>query len=191
MGVEVIRELQNQPTDAEAQIEAYLEGDVQAGELLAAQVRNILSRRFRRLSAAAPVVDELVQDCMLQVFARLPEYNVDKGLFESWVGGFAINSLRAYRRREARARTSALPVEEMQSLSYNINHLEDDRELLTAALDSLDLLDRELLHMRYSLGMSSEEIAASSDLNAPQVRKRISRAVERLRRHPAMGHILQ
>lgn len=190
MGVEVITELQSQAPDAMALIQAYLEGDEQAGEQLAANVRNILFRRFRRLAAVNSVIDELVQDCMLQVFARLPEYSVQKGLFESWVGGFAVNSLRAHRRREARARTSALPVEEMTELSYDMTRQEDDRELLTAALDSLELLDRELLHMRYSLGMSSEEIAVNSDLNAPQVRKRISRAVERLRRHPAMTHIV-
>lgn len=191
MGVEVIKELQSQMPEAADQIQAYLEGDVRAGEELAVVVRGILFRRFRRLSAVNAVIEELVQDCMLQVFARLPEYCIQKGQFESWVGGFAVNSLRAYRRREARARISAMPVEDMHELSYEMTRQEDERELLTAALDSLDVLDRELLHMRFSLGMSSEEIAGSSDLNAPQVRKRISRAVERLRRHPAMGHILE
>lgn len=191
MGVELIKETLNPAQDCLGLIREYLEGDAQAGESLAEQVRMILYRRFRRLATSSSVIDELVQDCMLQVFARLNEYTATKGLFESWVGGFAVNCLRAHRRREARSRTANLPVEELHELSYDMSKLEDERELLTSAIDSLELLDRELLHMRYSLGMSSDEIAASSDLNAPQVRKRISRAVERLRRHPAVGQIIR
>lgn len=191
MGVELIKETLNPAQDCLGLIREYLEGDAQAGESLAEQVRAILYRRFRRLAASSAVIDELVQDCMLQVFARLSEYTATKGLFESWVGGFAVNCLRAHRRREARSRTANLPVEELHELSYDMSKLEDERELLSTALDTLELIDRELLHMRFSLGMSSDEIAASSDLNAPQVRKRISRAVERLRRHPAVGQIIR
>lgn len=190
MGVEIIKETLETGIDSTSLLRQYLEGDANAGEVLATQIRTVLYRRFRRLAVTSAVIDELVQDCMLQVFARLPEYSPIKGAFDSWIGGFAVNALRTHRRRESRARTTALPVEELQELSYDPSRDDNDRDLLTSALDSLDVLDRELLYMRFSLGMSSDEIATSSDLNAPQVRKRISRAVERLRRHPAVGQIL-
>jgi RNA polymerase sigma factor (sigma-70 family) len=83
-----------------------------------------------------------------------------------------------------------MPVDELAELEFATEESEATRDLLRTAMASLDGLDRELLQMRYALCMTSEEIAASNNLNAPQVRKRISRAVERLRRHPAIHQLL-
>jgi len=47
------------------------------------------------------------------------------------------------------------------------------------------------LHMRFTLQLSSEEIAQASDMNAAQVRKRLSRSVDKLRKHPAIREFLQ
>jgi RNA polymerase sigma factor (sigma-70 family) len=127
----------------------------------------------------------------MHVFSRLGEYSEEKGSFEAWICGFAMNSVRTYRRREARVRNNSVVVDDTFDLAYEINPHDADQELVRDAVSSLDLLDQELLHMRFSLGMSSEEIADRSDLNPPQVRKRISRAMERLRRHPAVRQVIQ
>lgn len=168
----------------------YGDGDRQAGEILQGIVRGVLARRVRRCDITPQEAEELVQESILQVFSRLEEYNEDKGNFDAWVTGFAMNSIRSHRRRESKMRKSSVPVDESFELSYEISVADGEQELLNDALNSLDPLDKELLHMRFSLGMSSDEIAEHSDLNAPQVRKRISRAVERLRRHPSVRQVL-
>jgi DNA-directed RNA polymerase specialized sigma24 family protein len=45
--------------------------------------------------------------------------------------------------------------------------------------------------MKFEMQMTSEEIAVKCGLNSAQTRKRISRAVERLRRHPAVQSLLR
>jgi len=191
MSVKLVVEDAGSSTDYPSMVRQFIGGDRRAGEALAQNVRSILLRRLRRYAPNGQVAEELAQDCVLQVFARLPEYEADKGYFEAWVSGFAMNALRANRRRELRSKITDLPVEEITEASYDMTEFEDERDLLSSALNTLDALDQELLHMRYSLGMSSDEIADRSDMNAPTVRKRISRAVERLRRHPAIAQIVR
>ena len=59
---------------------------------------------------------------------------------------------------------SAMPTMPKERGAY-IETAVNTRENLGAAIDSLDLVDQELLHMRYSLGMSSEEIAEASAMH--------------------------
>ncbi len=171
-------------------ISLYESGDSNAGEVLGQIVRRALRRRMHRFAVGPQESEELVQESLLQVFASLAEYDSDRGSFDGWVCGFAQNTLRAHRRKEFKHRASSLPIEEAEAFGYEIPLIESERETLREAMASLDPLDRELLHMKFSLGMSSDEIALSSDLNAPQVRKRISRAMERLRRNSELRKAL-
>ena len=50
------------------------------------------------------------------------------------------------------------------------------------ALDRLAGDDRQILAMRYVLGLTSEEIGRSIGMSAPGVRSRLSRAIARLRK---------
>ena len=177
-------------TDYPSLLSAYLRGDRQAGESLAGSVRNLLVRRIRHLVGSETLAEDLAQDCLLQIFARLSEFDSEKGVFEAWVGGFALNAARSNRRREMRSRMTTMSVDDVPEPGYEPVQFESDRDLLQAAMLALDLVDREMLHMKYALGMSSDEMAEACGLNAPQVRKRLSRAVERLRRNPAIGQLL-
>jgi RNA polymerase sigma factor (sigma-70 family) len=58
------------------------------------------------------------------------------------------------------------------------------------ALNKLAKKDRNLLSMKFGMGLSSDEIAEQVKMSPTQVRKRISRAIERLRRQPAIQDIL-
>lgn len=165
-------------------------GKVSAGDRLAEIVGRIARRRFRRLTSNEHECEELTQECVLTVFQRLSEYSSSLGSFDGWVYGFAHNTWRSHLRALARQRRSTVPIEDVRTAQYEMSGTLDQRENLAVALETLELVDRELLHMRYTLGMSSDEIAAASDMNPPQVRKRISRAVERLRRHPATQTLL-
>lgn len=176
--------------DAENSIRAYRSGDKQRGEDLVASIRHIVKRRLKRLSATEQECEELVQECTITVLQRVDEYRPDLGSFDGWVSGFAHNSWRSYLRTVSRQRRTTVAIDDVATATYEIAADINQRNNLASAIESLELLDRELLHMRFSMGMSSDEIAAASDMNAPQVRKRISRAVERLRRHPATQALL-
>jgi RNA polymerase sigma-70 factor (ECF subfamily) len=187
MNVDVVETM---PPDAAQLVGKYQRGEGDAGDRLAVYVLSLLKRRLRRLSATEAEVEEVAQECMLSIFQRLDEYDGALGSFEGWVGGFAQNCWRSYVRATTRARKNHVSIDDVSETPYEIGGSVDQRDHLMTAMESLEIIDRELLHMRYSLGMSSEEIAVSSNMNPPQVRKRISRAVERLRRHPATQELL-
>ena len=55
------------------------------------------------------------------------------------------------------------------------------RELVTAALEQLDELDRETLALRFFEQLSNEEAAAELGIDPATARKRLSRALQRMR----------
>ncbi|MFN3197431.1 MAG: RNA polymerase sigma factor [Bradymonadia bacterium] len=57
---------------------------------------------------------------------------------------------------------------------------EEQRVAVHRLLERLNPLDRELVQMRFIEGQSSAEIAARKGMTAPNVRKRISRALSRI-----------
>ncbi len=179
--------LQNEAAEL---IQGFIQGDIDSGTQLGSLINRIAKRRLRRLNASEQECEELAQECAVNVIQRIADYKEDLGNFDSWVSGFAHNTWRAYVRATVRTRNATVPIDSVGELGYEIDSDVNRRENLSTALDSLELIDQELLHMRYGLGMSSDEIAEASDMNPPQVRKRISRAVERLRRHPATQALL-
>lgn len=52
------------------------------------------------------------------------------------------------------------------------------------------MIDRELVTMRFSLEMSFDDIAKAANITPVNARKRVSRAVERLRRDPVVREAL-
>jgi RNA polymerase sigma factor (sigma-70 family) len=176
--------------DVERTVHRFQAGDPDAGHDLAEMINSIIRKRLRRLSGSEDEREEIAQECAVSVIQRIAEYNPVLGSFEGWVSGFAHNCWRSHVRNAMRTRQATVAMESVVNTQYEIEDGVGQRDNLQVALESLDLLDRELLHMRYSLGMTSDEIAAGSDMNAPQIRKRISRAMERLRRHPAAQQLL-
>lgn len=169
----------------------YVNGDKLAGERLAEHIRVTLHRKMRRYGVAPQESEDLAQNCVLEILRRIGEYEPAKGSLEAWVGGFALNAVRMHRRSLVGKRAKDMPIDDLpQNYGLESPALANRRDLLAAALESLDLLDRELLHMRFAMRLSSQEIASASDMNAAQVRKRISRAVERLRQHPVIRELL-
>ena len=169
----------------------YVAGDEKAGEKLADHVLATLQRKLRRFGVPPQEAEDLAQTCAVEILRRIKEYDPDRGQLEAWVGGFALNAVRMHRRSLIGKRTKDLAIDEIPNLGYEVGIAATRRDLLAAAVESLDIMDRELLHMKFSMRLSSQDIASCSDMNAAQVRKRISRAVERLRQHPSVRELLQ
>lgn len=176
--------------DLRPMVARYLDGDSTAGNDLAKWVHQAVRRRLLRRGLSEHECEEIGQECVVSIFSQLAEYDENLGPFEAWVNGFIQNCWRNHIRTLVRTKNQVVPIESAKESYYEAFSEIESRDNLNQAMETLDLIDRELIHLRFGLGMSSDEIALSSSMNAPQVRKRISRAVERLRRHPATQSLL-
>ncbi len=158
-------------------------------EPFANQARSILLTRFRHAGLDSSEADDLAQECMVDLLQRLDHYDDSRGPIEAWVSGFARNSIRSWYRRES---SRKLTETSLDNLSEHAHPAESAPEVdaIKHGLGELNVVDRELMYMRFSMEMSFDEIAAASDLTAMNCRKRVSRAVERLRRDPSVREAL-
>ncbi|MGI8923219.1 MAG: sigma-70 family RNA polymerase sigma factor [Fimbriimonadales bacterium] len=147
-----------------------------------------LSRRsVSRFGFAKQEMDDLAQSCAVEVVQQLRAFNPYRGSFEAWISGFAWNVVRGYRsghRRQARALPGDLarPVSETDPCLRNA--------IFTAMEDMLPS-ERQLLDLRFVMQLSSDEIAEFTSISASQARKRISRALERIRCHDAVQGVMR
>lgn len=150
------------------------------------KIRASVEARLRALGVAEMDVEDVALECLYGVSRKIPYFNPGQGPFEAWVSGFVKNAARAWRAKAKR----------MASLNSSIaetTRLHDSDELtlgISEALSELEEHDRHLLTLRFSLAMNSHEIAGELGLTPVVVRKRISRAVEKLRTSESVQALL-
>jgi len=169
-----------------AWVKQYFDGNEDAGMELGAYIQDILRRRFRALGMPAQEINDLVQDCVVTVFADLHRFDPAKGSLESWLSGFARNAARTWWRSIYNAQAQVLDYDSVPLADRLIEPEVCVSGDLEEALTCLNPIDQELLHMRFGLGHSFDEIAVSANLTPANARKRVSRAVETLRNHPGL-----
>jgi len=177
------------PATATAWAVRVREGDVDKQQALTEYLRDILHRRFIQLGLESEVAIELTQECLFDVVANLARFDDSRSSIVTWVSGFARTSLKSWRRRDYVKRTYELPIDESVEFVGD-DGLSDVDCAVRTCLGGLNPIDQELLLMRFSHGLSFEEIAAKTDLNEANCRKRVSRAIDRLRRDPSLREAL-
>jgi RNA polymerase sigma-70 factor (ECF subfamily) len=191
--------------DTEELIARARQGDDMARQRLLARHRDRLRRMFAvrmdpRLAARIDPSD-LVQETLADAAAKLDAYLHERSLpFYAWVRQLAWDHLVQAHRRHVRARRRSVSREEqwagpadassaalaerlMARNSSPSQRLlrEEERLLLLAALARLSGSDREILVMKYLEQLSTAEVATILDLTEAAVKKRHTRALERLR----------
>lgn len=164
-------------------------GDHTAEDRLANHVLEYAKRRVRILGVSADDTPDVAQACTVEVLRHLGDFDANKGRFDGWVSGFALNSVRAYN-RGARKLRAEVALEDVPEPTVDDGLASSKRAGLETALGKLTARDKNLLSLRFGMGLSSEEISAQVNMSPTQVRKRISRAIERLRRQPAIQDII-
>jgi len=164
-------------------------GDHTAEDRLATDVLEYAKRRVRFLGVSADDVPDVAQACTIEVLRHLGDFDAERGRFDGWVSGFALNSVRAYN-RGARKLRAEVALEDVAEPTADSSSRDSKRVGLEAALARLTSRDKNLLHLKFGLGLSSEEISERVQMSPTQVRKRVSRTIERLRRQPAIREIL-
>lgn len=172
---------------ASAWVKQYCDGDVAAGTSLGAYIRDVLARRFRGMGMPPQDIPDLVQDCTVAVLQEISRFDPEKGSFEGWITGFARNTARAWWRAMYSAKATLVDYDSVPLVEDRRNEPELSASGdLEEALSVLNPIDQELLQMRFGSGMSFDEIADSANITSANARKRVSRAVETLRRQPAL-----
>lgn len=129
----------------------------------------------------------LAEDCASEAFIRLigalPRTRFDSDTaIRAWLVVTCRNYLRdQFRKRER----GAVPLDETDIVAADVDPL--TRVALASALRSLPDPQREVLVMRFVLGMPTSEVAAASGRGVKAVESLQHRALESLRRSPLLG----
>lgn len=160
-------------------------GSFEADELegLRAGVRIMALRALGDLEAA----DEAVQETLARAIAALRDGRLrDRAKLGAFVAGIARHVIAdVFRARQRTLPIEALPLnvavaKASDPLARIIS--DEERRRLEVALAQLSLRDRDILRMCFFEGLSPAEVAARLGESAERIRKRKSRALERLRR---------
>ena len=147
-------------------------------EIYYAYVLKIVSGR---LSDASPEdIEETVSDVFIRFWQDADKIDLSRGSIKAYISVLA-QSIAANRYRQL-ARSRVLPLDEDIVPSEAPHSRFLDRQELLDALRSLEEADRSIVMMRYYYSMSHAEIAKVIGLKEPAVRKRLERALKKLRK---------
>lgn len=137
-------------------------------------------------------VADLTQECLLRVYSKLDSLR-DLDKMDSWLRTVVRNAVFTWHRsRQREQEICSLGLEaDMETEAYSIP--EDDLLLyfvLQEAMQTLSESDRQMFEWRYGAGLSYREIAQRMGLNEEAARKRVTRALSRLKAHPIIQSIL-
>lgn len=137
-------------------------------------------------------VEDLTQECLLRVYSNLDSLR-DLDKLDPWLRTVVRNAVFSwYRERKREQEVYSLGLEaEHETEPYSIP--ENDLLLyfvLQEAMQTLSESDRQMFELRYGVGLSYREIAQQMGLNEEAVRKRITRALARLKAHPIIQSII-
>jgi RNA polymerase sigma-70 factor, ECF subfamily len=148
---------------------------------------------LRRLGVPASDLEDVTHDVFVQVQRHLGDFDPSRPV-RPWLFGFAFriasqHRRRAYRRHETSSDTVASEAVDPAALPDEQLAAEQDRKLVLAALEAIDL-DRRAVFVLYEIdGVSMEEIARTLGIpvNTAYSRLRVARtefaaAVKRLRK---------
>jgi RNA polymerase sigma-70 factor (ECF subfamily) len=170
------------PEETEVAIR-FASGDANGAIALAARVLGpAVGRLCFLLLGSQGEADEAAQETMLAAYHSARSYRAE-GTVRAWFFGIArricIQKLQA---RARQARRLFLIVDETTARDPSSLHDQAEREAhVRAALGELSELDREALILRYDGEQSFREIAEALAIDEQTARKRVSRALLRLR----------
>lgn len=146
-------------------------------ELLASRIYRVI-----RKIVGASNADDVMQDFVIQLFAKLGQFRFESSL-ETWAHRMAVNQSLQYLRKTNREEQRALKVAmatEMTNDSSSQNQA-DDAEVLQLAMEQISGEQRALLHMKEVEGLGYEAIASVLGIPEGTVGSRLNKARKELR----------
>jgi len=139
----------------------------------------VLGRLCMALLGAQADADEAVQETLLRAHRAMASYRAE-GSLKAWLCGIArhVCAHTLETRRKGRELLEIVPTEGEARDAFESRR---KARVLRDALEKLKPSEREALVLRYVADLSHREIAVACGLDEAAARKRISRALERMR----------
>jgi RNA polymerase sigma-70 factor (ECF subfamily) len=171
------------PAGEIALIEAARRDPVAFGPLYALYMERIYSYLWVHATQSDDAAD-LTQQVFVQALAALPRYRVGEAPFAAWLFRIAHNVAADWRRR----RRPTVPLDQLPDTLHPRTDGVDGEVLRREALarlhtlvTALDTETREILILRFTAQLTLAEIGAVLGKSEDAVRKRITRALHRLK----------
>ena len=146
--------------------------------------------RLIQFGVSGQDADDLAQDVMLSLLRQLPNFEVERGSMENWITGFAKLAAKGWVRQKVRRQQREVPLELAPGVPAEADKDHSVTGAIHGALSKLADGDREMVTMRFTQGLSSKQIAEKMGVSDMAVRKRLSRAIERVRRDNGLREAL-
>jgi RNA polymerase sigma-70 factor, ECF subfamily len=141
-----------------------------------------LMRLVMRYVPETQSAEEVLQDCFLQIFNRIRQFDPAKGAFQSWSAKIAVNAALMHLRKNKRYHFSIDDCKEAEHLASSPVSPEDWEAHIAPYLSKLDERQALVFKLRAVEGFEFEEIKELLGLNtAANSRKLYSLARQRLR----------
>lgn len=150
------------------------------------QVKRLVRRYIR---TSEDDVEDLTQECLIRVFNNLDRLRGSDN-FEPWLRAVVRNTSITWLREQQRERDSETQTE-IQVVETSIDYDIEEHLAVQEALSALEGDDQQILEMRYCMGMRYGEISKHLGTTEDCVRKRVNRALAKLRQHPIIRAIIQ
>lgn len=141
---------------------------------------------FKILSGMShDAVDECVNDVFLSVWQNAKQFKGDAEDFKKWIAMVtkykAIDRYRQLEKQRAREQSDEVLREHPGHEDVQMHLLKkEEKNTLLLALSTLPDLDRDIFMMKYSLHLTSAEIAGSLNLSVAAVENRLYRGKKKL-----------
>ena len=146
-------------------------------EFLASRIYRVI-----RKIVGANNADDVMQDFVIQLFAKLGQFRFESSL-ETWAHRMAVNQSLHYLRKSGREDQRIRKVAASTNMSEDpkIQRQTDDAEVLQLALEQISGEQRAILHMKEIEGLGYEDIAGVLGIPAGTVGSRLTKARKDLR----------
>jgi len=121
---------------------------------------------------------DLTQDVMLKVFHNIKGFS-GHAKISTWLYSVASNTCLDYLRKHQRTTAQHVPIEDGHHVAMHNN--DDARILVNNALASLDENDQMIINLRFTVGLSLDEIAEVLTLKVSATKMRYYRAMDKLK----------
>jgi RNA polymerase sigma factor (sigma-70 family) len=161
-------------------------GDADAYERLVRRYQDVAWRTAYLITGSSAEAEDAAQEAMLKAYSALPRFRADAP-FRPWLLAIVANEARNRRRADGRRTRLALkvavdPGAVDQGMSPEAAaELGEQRERLVAAVGALRQRDRDVVALRYLVGLSEAEVAKILGWPRGTVKSTLSRALGRLR----------
>jgi RNA polymerase sigma-70 factor (ECF subfamily) len=177
--------VEGRPLNEQEQILRAKNGDVAAFEMLVRSHQQIALRVAYLVVGDPTMAEDVTQEGFVKAYRALPRFRED-GSFRPWLLQIVRNEALNQRRRRGRQERLALrladdPVSGGAAPSPETTVIAGvEREAVLAAVGDLPDRYRDIVNLRYLLGLSEAETAATLGVPLGTVKSRTARALKRL-----------